>query len=80
MKKNMINGLLAVAALGLTMSLAACNNEKCCDSKDKATMKEGSMTEASAKSACCKDGAAKGECSKDGAKAGCCKNKAATQN
>lgn len=97
MKKTAINGLFCVAALGLALGLGACNkNEDCCGGgcKDKAVMKDGTVTEASAKS--CSEKSA-GCCSKDKAvmkdgsvteasakscseKKACCKSKEAAQN
>lgn len=53
MKKFSVNGLFVVAAAALALGLGACNkNDDCCGGKckDKAVMKDGSTTEASAKS------------------------------
>ena len=96
MKKTLTNGLFCVAALGLALGLGACNkNEDCCGGgcKDKAVMKDGTVTEASAKSCsekasgCCKDKAVMTEGSVTEASAksctekkACCKKDAAAQN
>ena len=68
MKKFSKSGLFVVAAAALALGLGACNkNEDCCGKcKDKAVMKDGTTTEASAKSceakSSCADKAAAGKC------------------
>lgn len=72
MKKFSKSGLFVVAAAALALGLGACNKNDCdgkCDGskcKDKAVMKDGTTTEASAKSceakSSCADKAAAGKC------------------